>query len=149
MTKKKKGFPRKLIGHKVIRTRETEITRDFSYSDEVYIIEEVTPSGNLIGKDSKGKKIVFSRKFNDRNWKLFSRVKKVPDNQLNKWKGKKIIRTVPTKIPTTGYEVNTFLSSPVTLIIASKYHIITENSEGKRIISNYLRANPKEWKLAE
>lgn len=147
MTKMEEGFPRELLGHKVIRTRETEITRDFSYSDEVYIIEEVYPNGELLGKDSKGKKIVFSRKFNDRNWKLFSRVKNVPDNPLNKWKGKKIVRTVPALTPTTKHMDRSY-STPVTLIIASKYHLIIE-VEGERRILNYLWANPKEWKLAE
>lgn len=147
MTKMKEGFPRELLGHKVIRTRETEITRDFSGSSEVYIIEAVYPNGELLGKDSEGKKHVFSPEFNDQNWKLFSRVKNVPDNPLNKWKGKKIVRRVPTQILTTKY-VDRSYSTPVTLIIASKYHLIIE-VEGERRILNYLWANPKEWKLAE
>ena len=38
MNKKRKEFPKKLIGHRVVRIRET-VEKDFSYKDDFVIIK--------------------------------------------------------------------------------------------------------------
>ena len=143
MNKKRKEFPKKLIGHRVVRIRET-VEKDFSYKDDFVIIKEVTPNEELVVVTSSGKEKLLPIDFNDRNWKLLSRVKNIPDSPLNKWKGRKIIRTCPTK-----QGDNSYITSPVTLINASRHHIIVESRNAHKTILDYFYANPKEWKLAE
>ena len=54
MNKKRKEFPKKLIGHRVVRIRET-VEKDFSYKDDFVIIKEVTPNEELVVVTSSGK----------------------------------------------------------------------------------------------
>lgn len=153
--KKNVNYLRRLIGHKIIRTKETAIYGDFSYTSDPVILKGFTEKGEMIIQLPK-ESIFFKLgecklpiEFTDRNWKLYNRVRKVGDNKLNKWKGKKILRTVPTK----HLGDRSYMDEPVKLITASKYHIIFEFTEpflqGKSYCANYDFSNPKEWKLEE
>lgn len=153
------NYLRKFVGHKVVRTKRTARTGDGSYTDTVLILRGFTEKGEVIIQYAEG---TFERRcfgpveevlpieFTDRNWKLYSRVRKVPDSELNKWRGKKIRRTTPT----IGGD-RSYMREPVKLIAASRYHLIIEYTEamgwlqGTQQLLRYEFANPKEWELAE
>ncbi len=149
---------RRLVGHKVIRTKPTAVGRDFSYTSDPLILKGFTKKGEMIVEFAEGtlERRLFSPRertlplhFTDCNWKLYSRVLNVEDSELSKWKGKKILRTTPSK----RINDKSFMNEPAKLIAASKYHMIVEFTcrglQGERCILNCDYTNPKEWKLAE
>ena len=149
---------RRLVGHKVIRTKPTAVGRDFSYTSDPLILNGFTKKGEMIVEFAEGtlERRLFSPRertlplhFTDCNWKLYSRVLNVEDSELSKWKGKKILRTTPSK----RINDKSFMNEPAKLIAASKYHMIVEFTcrglQGERCILNCDYTNPKEWKLAE
>lgn len=156
--KKNVNYLCKLVGHKVIRTKPTAVGGDFSYTSEPLILKGFTKEGRIIcqyAEETFGTRFFGSKErilplsFTDRNWKLYSRILKVADSELSKWKGKKILRTKPT----ARTQSRSFMDKPAKLIAASKYHMIVEftrpDLQGVQCILNCDYTNPKEWKLAE
>lgn len=149
-TRKTVNHLRRLVGHKVIRTKQTVGIRDFSYTDKPLILKGFTNKGEMIIQYAGyTKERTLPLYFTDRNWKLYSRALNVEDSELSKWKGKKILRTTPTK----KIHSTSFMREPAKLIAASKYHMIVEFTcgglQGMRTMLNCEYTNPKEWKLAE
>ncbi len=106
-TKRTVNYLRKYVGHVIIRTKETTVIADFSYTDSPIILKGFTEEGELIIQYAEGtlerrslgsEERILPLRFTDRNWKLYSRVRRVQDSELKKWVGKKIRRTTPTKI---------------------------------------------------
>ena len=150
---------KRFIAHTIIRTRETEIVGDFSYTDIPLILRGFSAKGEMIvqyANQTFERKVFGSTEhtlpiyFTDHNWKLYSRIKRVSDSELSKWIGKKVRRTVPTK----NFGDRSFMDKPVTLVAASKYHLIIKREDSlwgttDLYTLRYEYADPREWELAE
>lgn len=149
-------FLRKMIGHKIIRYRETT-SGDFSFTSDPVILRGLTSDGCMIVSFPEGtfgfllhKEIdILPKSFSDRNWKLYSRIKLCPEGHCSKWVGKYIHRVKPT----SRIGDRSFIQEPVRLIAASKWHFIVEYNLSRwhkvRSILNYDYTNPKHWELVK
>lgn len=152
-TKKTINYLRKFVGHKVIRSQET-IRGDFSYTRTPLILRGFSDKGEVIisyTEDSFERSLfgyverTLPLEFTDSNWLLYSRLRKVPNSKLNKWRGKRIRRTAPMGL--TGD--CSYMETPVKLISASQYHLIVELADNMQIVLDYRWVNPNEWMLVE
>ena len=144
---------RRYVGLEVLRTKPT-IDGDWSYTDLPIKIIGFTPDGRikyrhiglyqLILGDQVN--IILPLSFTDRNWCTYKKALKAKNNELNKWRGKKIQR-----VHETDRGDRSFMNEPATLISASKHHMVVESpwTPGRHIILREESIKSEDWQLAE
>lgn len=159
-TKKVINSLSKYIGHEIIRTKPAH--GDWSYtSRDALLLVGFTSDGciryrhtgieaNLLGNEE----YVLPFYFTDRNWITYKKALKAKSNELNKWRGKKIKRIRPTAtIGDRSYMCEFGFEEPVTLVSASKYHMVIMHNDfllkGKTSVLRSDFINPEDWVLAE
>lgn len=137
------------VGHEVIRTLPA--CGDWSYTDDPVLLVGFTSDGQIrylhTGFHKKllgDQELVLPIHFTDSNWITYKDALKAEGNELNKWIGKKIIRTHPTSLGDFSY-----MDGDNTLISASKSHMVVETSITGKVVLNSQFNNPTEWQLAE
>lgn len=136
---------------------ETHLREEWGYTEEPIkllgfsqdnrIICKYTDNSHFPSRDEK----ILRIEYTDCNWILYTDAFNPKNNQLNKWKGKKIKRIRPAG-NSMDFMCNSPTSKPPILISASKYHVILmledPGLEGTTIILDARYANPKDWTLA-
>lgn len=135
------------IGKEIIRTQPT-YKNDGSYTKEPILLLGFTTDGRIRYKHTKeiwlygdGEKVL-PASFTDMNWITYKKALRSGGNNLNKWKGKKIIRINPTIKGSIS-----FMKEPVVLISASRYHIVVLHDNEPKVLSREY-AEFKDWILA-
>lgn len=153
-TKKIVRHLRRYIGQDIIRISGTS-KGDFSYtSGEPVTLIGFTLSGRMRIKYHniclKGMITTLPVSFTDYMWIPYSTALKAHNNSLNQWQGKKVRRTKPTKrIGDRSYMCDLSFETPVTLISASKHHVVIEYNDSTLNVLGPDFAVPSEWELAE
>lgn len=155
-TKKVINYLRQYIGHKVFRTKPVGNDWSFTFSKPILLVG-FTSDGCIIYRNTDIDAEIFNDKeyvlpicYTDRNWITYKKILNGKNNELNKWRGKKITRIFPTSI---FHDYSYMFGNAPTLISASKHHMIimTNNNGTKKSIvvlnSDYI--NPEDWVLAE
>lgn len=152
------------IGHEIIRTKRID-TGDGSYTDYPILLIGFTPEGEIKYRNVMGRQNMYGdavhilpSSFTDRNWITYKKALRAKNNELNKWKGKKIKRVCPTQNGNRAYMCEAPCGEFITLISASKHHLLIKNDnmmnnmnrlKGDEKILNYEFTNPKDWILAD
>ena len=153
----------KYIGLEIIRTKPTSAigyVKDWSYTSDPIVLIGFTADGCIryrhTGMEARffgNEEYTLPFSFTDRNWITYKKALRAKNNELNKWRGKKIKRIRPTA--TCGdrsYMCEYGFEEPPTLISASKYHMVIMNNDiGLKGDKSILRSdymNPEDWVLA-
>lgn len=124
-------------------------TGDYSYTDDPIILTGFTEDGRIkFQRPDETTENTLNIEFTDRSWISFNKSLKHKNNlPLSQWKGKKIVRTVPTILGVTD-----FMNYPLTLKAVSKHHIHGECDDtytGKYFTTLGCIFIDGNWKLAE
>lgn len=140
------------IGKEIIRIQPTYEKdwdyEDWSYTEEPILLLGFTTDGRIRYKHTKeiwlygDREKVLPASFTDMNWITYKKALRSGGNNLNKWKGKKIIRINPTVKGSMS-----FMKEPVVLISASRYHMVVLY-DNKPMVLNREYAEFKDWILA-
>ncbi len=144
------------IGHEILRTKPTHGDWSYTSGDDPLLLLGFTSNGCIryqhTGFDARilgDEEYILPLHFTDRNWITYKKALRAKNNKLNKWKGKKIRRICPT--PTVGSR--SFMREPVTLISASKHHMLVMyhdyGLDGQTTLLGADYMNPEDWILAE
>lgn len=151
--KKTVNYLKQYIGHEILRTKPSY--GDWSYTSDSILLLGFTPDGcirclhtGIEAKIFKGKEDVLPIEFTDRNWITHKSAKKSKNNELNKWKGKRIRRVRPA-----GYDRSFMREEPPTLITASKHHIVIRYEDwilkGRMKILDSRYNKLEDWEVVE
>lgn len=135
------------IGKEIIRTQPT-YKKDWSYTEEPILLLGFTTDGRIRYKHEEktcffgDREKVLPASFTDMNWITYKKALRSGGNNLNKWKGKKIIRINPI-----NKGIISFMKEPVILISASRYHMVVLYNNKPKVL-NRKYAEFKDWILA-
>lgn len=137
----------KCIGKEIIRTNPT-YDGDGSYIEKPILLLGFTTDGRiryrhttfswLFGDEEKTLPISFT----DMNWITYRKALRSGGTKLSKWKGKKIRRIKPTAMGDKS-----FMDEPVTLLCASKSHMVVKDYRSEFVLDQrYTRF--EDWIIA-
>lgn len=87
--------------------------------------------------------------FTDNKWITYKKALRAKNNALNKWRGKKIKRVVPTIMGDKSFMGSKLSKIAPTLISASKHHMVIVDEHCGKCILGCDFASPDEWILAD
>ena len=141
---------KKYVGLEILRVRPTTETNDWSYTDSLIILLGFTYDGCIICKEKhleskkfNTKPIVLPIEFTDRSWITYKKALRPKNNELNKWRGKKIKRINPTP-----FDERPFMHEYPVLVSASKYHMVIK-IDGEIKVLKPAYANPEDWQVVQ
>lgn len=120
------------IGKDIIRTVPASHAVNISLDDSPVTLIDINKNGRMIVAYSKNseKAAIYGTsreclpiELSDGNWTLYENALKAEENPLNKWIGKKIRRTAPTKV----LENTLFMKGEIPVLLsASKNHMLVK-----------------------
>lgn len=141
------------IGQEIIRivpARYEDGSTDLYYVKYPVLLIGFTPKGEMkirytgiMAKVYGNEEYILPLSFIDRNWVTYKKACKAKNNELNKWKGKKIKRVRPV-----GRVDRTYMDEHVTLISTSKHHMVVM-VQGKKVLLDSRWIKPEDWILVE
>lgn len=162
ITKKIIGRLKRYIGHDIIRIRPT-FCGDASFTGSPLTLLGFTIDGKMVvchpsytfeGKHLGTTSFELPIEFTDTFWISYKKALKAKGNPLNKWKGKKIRRTKPTKFNCDrSFMCEYSFEVPPSLVSASKHHVLIQYNSfslrNEKSLLSFEFADPSELKLAE
>ncbi len=138
----------KYIGKEIIRTNPT-YKGDGSYTDSTILLLGFTPDGKIRYRNTTlswlfgDKEDTLPISFTDMNWTTYKKALRSGGTKLSKWRGKKIRRINPTTIGDRS-----FIKEPVTLLSASKSHMVVKYDDGSESVLDWSYTKFEDWIIA-
>ena len=138
----------KYIGKEIIRTKPT-CEGDSSYTSHAILLLGFTAEGKIRYRESTlswlsgNKEKILPTSFTDMNWITYKKALRSGGTNLSKWKGKKIRRINPTAMGSKSY-----INEPVTLLSASKSHMVVKRDDGFESVLDQSYTKFEDWIIA-
>lgn len=133
------------IGKEIIRINPT-CNGDESYMDKPILLLGFTTDGSIRYRHTTyswlfgNKERTLHISFTDMNWITYKKALRSGGTKLSKWKGKKIRRIEPTIMGDMS-----FIKEPVTLLSASKSHMVVKYEDGSESILDRSFTKFEDW----